>query len=60
MGVIMSKVSPFHSVKEPKKQVYHNNNKCEEGNNIEKQYLRSGTDNRNLCSRCKELNDQGK
>jgi hypothetical protein len=32
----MSKVAPFHSVKETDRQVYHDNDKCTEGNNIER------------------------
>ena len=56
----MPKVAPFHSVKEPTRQVYHDNSACTEGNNIEAKYKRSGTDNRPLCERCKELAAQGK
>ncbi len=48
----MSKVSPFHSVKQA---VYHDNKKCTEGNNIEKENLRSGTGGKPKCSHCSKL-----
>lgn len=48
------KVSPFHSTR-PGTSVYHDNNKCTEGNNIEKQNRRSGTGGLRKCSRCKSL-----
>lgn len=49
------KVSPFHSVKETARQVYHDDDQCTEGNNIEEENKRSGTDGRPKCERCKEL-----
>ncbi|MBK7233807.1 MAG: hypothetical protein IPH93_16485 [Saprospiraceae bacterium] len=52
----MAKSAPFHSVRETDKQVYHNNSSCTEGNNIEPQYRRSGTDNRPLCKSCEKIN----
>lgn len=52
---IVGKVSPFHSVKETDRQVYHDDDQCTEGNNIEKENKRSGTDGRPKCERCKEL-----
>jgi len=51
----MAKVSPFHSVRPNTRNVYHNNDKCTEGNNIETQYKRSGTDGRPLCDHCNRL-----
>lgn len=48
-------VNPFHS-KRKEVEVYHNNNKCTEGNNIERENLRQGTGGRRLCERCKDLN----
>jgi len=60
MGVNMSRVSSFHSKKETDRKVYHDNNKCTEGNNIEKKYLASGTDGRPLCDHCKRLDAEGK
>jgi len=53
------KVSPFHS-KKPGTEVYHNNNKCTTGNNIESYYKTSGTGGHRLCKDCKDLNAQGK
>lgn len=39
------------------KEVYHNNTKCTEGNNIEKRYYTLGKGSgRTLCKRCKDLN----
>ena len=55
----MTKVSAFYSVKPNDRNVHHNNNKCTEGNNIEKFNRRDGTDNRPLCEHCKRLNDRG-
>jgi hypothetical protein len=53
----MTKVSAFYSIKQ---HVHHNNNKCTEGNNIEKENLRSGTGNKPLCDHCAKLNQEGK
>ncbi len=53
------KKDPWHSTR-PGETVYHDNDQCTEGNNIEAHYLKSGTGNRNLCSRCKKLDDEGK
>lgn len=55
----MAKVNPTHSVK-PQQEVYHNNDKCTERNNIEKENLRTGTAGRRLCSKCQRLNEEGK
>ncbi len=46
----MAKVAPFHSIKQ---NVYHDDNTCTEGNNIEKENLRSGTDSKPKCKNCK-------
>ena len=54
----MPKASPIYSKKY--RNVYHNNSKCTERNNIEKENVASGTGGLPLCSRCKELNAQGK
>lgn len=51
----MAKVSPFHSVKPNTSNVYHDNDKCTEGNNIESQYRRSGTGGRPRCAHCNRL-----
>jgi hypothetical protein len=48
----MAKVPAYHSVKQ---EVHHNNNKCTEGNNIEKENLRSGTGGKPLCKHCSNL-----
>ena len=53
------KVSPFYS-KIKGTRVYHNNDKCHLGDNINKKYKRTGTDKRRLCKECKELNKEGK
>ena len=55
----MPKVSPFHSKKSGIK-VYHNNNKCTEGNKIESYNKLSSTGGLRLCDRCRELNAQDK
>lgn len=50
------KTQPFHSVKQ---SVHHNNTRCTEGNNIERENLRSGTGGKPLCHHCQSLNNQG-
>ena len=50
----MAKVSPFHSAKAGT-AVYHNDNVCTEGNNIESYNRRNGTGGHPLCSRCRNL-----
>ena len=49
------KVPPFHSVEKTDRKVYHDNNACTEGNNIEKKNVRPGTDGRPKCERCLRL-----
>lgn len=51
----MAKVGAFHSVKLGTPRVYHNDDKCTEGNNIESYNRRSGTDGRPLCDHCRRL-----
>jgi hypothetical protein len=53
----MPQTSPWHSVKENR---HHNNTSCTEGNNIEKENRRPGTDGKPLCEHCDRLNKQGK
>ena len=55
----MSQVAPFHSARQGE-TVYHNNNKCTEGNNIESYNLRQGTGGLRLCEKCAKLNAEGK
>lgn len=55
----MPKVPAFHSIKESSK-VHHNNSKCTEGNNIERENKRDGTGGKPLCDHCKRLNEEGK
>ena len=52
------KVNQFHS-KLPGTEVYHNNNRCTLGNNIESYNRTSGTGGLRLCSKCKERNARG-
>ena len=49
----MAKVAPFHSVKVLR--VYHDNDACPEGGNIEARNRRSGTDGRMRCEHCARL-----
>ena len=49
----MAKVSPFHS--KVQKDVYHDNDRCTEGNNIESYNRVSGTGGLPKCSHCKRL-----
>lgn len=51
----MAKVPPFHSKRLNDPNVYHDNDKCTEGNNIEKQNRAPGTDGRPKCKHCQQL-----
>lgn len=51
----MAKVSPIYSVKPSARQVYHNDNRCTERNNIERENVRQGTGGRPLCDHCARL-----
>lgn len=46
------KVAPWHA---EGSAVYHDNNRCTEGNNIEARNKKAGTGGKRKCSRCKEL-----
>ncbi len=48
----MAKVAPFHAVNS---NVYHDNSKCTEGNNIESGNKRQGTGGKKKCEHCKRL-----
>ncbi len=48
----MAKVSPFHA---ENSDVYHDNDSCTEGNNIETRNWRSGTGGKSKCDHCKRL-----
>jgi hypothetical protein len=47
---------PWHSYLQP---VHHDNTNCNTGNNIEREYLRSGTGNKPLCAECARLKRYG-
>lgn len=59
LGGLIMRISPFHSIRKDI-NVYHNNNKCTEGNNIERKNFKHGTGGKRLCERCKKLNREGK
>ena len=50
----MARVAPWHSVRDTDRKVYHDSDKCTEGNNIEAKYRRAGTDGRPRCKNCDE------
>lgn len=54
----MAKTKPWHTIKKDprKKDVYHNDTSCTEGNNIERENRREGTGGRPLCEHCERLN----
>ena len=56
----MAQRAPWHSVKEWDRKVYHDNTSCTEGNNIEKENMRSGTGGRPKCEHCDTLDRQGR
>lgn len=49
----MAKCAPFYSVKQ--RDVYHDNDDCTEGNNIERHYWASGTGGLPRCTHCERL-----
>jgi hypothetical protein len=51
----MGKVPAFHSKREADPKVYHDNDRCTEGNNIERQNRVSGTGGRPRCKHCDRL-----
>jgi hypothetical protein len=51
----MAKVAPFYSKLNTDRRVYHDNNECTEGNNIETRNRASGTDGRPKCEHCQRL-----
>lgn len=55
------KVSPFYS-KIKGIKVYHNNDECHLGDNINPKYLKQGygIGKRRLCELCEKLNSEGK
>ena len=53
----MPRVAPVYSIKQ---SVHHNNSRCTERNNIERENLRAGTGGKPLCQHCKRLNAEGK
>jgi len=51
----MAKVAAFHSKKPGTPSVYHDNNSCKEGNNIEPENKVNGTGGRPQCKHCATL-----
>jgi hypothetical protein len=51
----MAKVAPFHSKLASDRAVYHDDDKCTEGNNIEPRNRASGTGGRPKCEHCQRL-----
>ena len=54
----MKTLNSWYSAK-PDIVVYHNNDECTEGNNIEPKNVREGTGEKKLCSHCARLNKSG-
>jgi hypothetical protein len=51
----MAKVPPFHSKRPNDRNVYHDNDRCTEGNNIENYNRVPGTGGRPRCEHCARL-----
>jgi hypothetical protein len=51
----MAGIAPFHSVLLTDRKVYHDNDACTEGNNIEAKNRRPGTGGRPKCEHCQRL-----
>lgn len=54
-GSNVAKVAAFHSKLPNAPQVYHDDNQCTEGNNIEPRNRESGTGGRPKCEHCQRL-----
>jgi hypothetical protein len=57
------KTSPWFSMESEtpeSENVHHDNTKCPEGDSIQKNYRRYGTDNRPLCKQCEKLDATGR
>jgi hypothetical protein len=54
------KVAPIYSVRPYAPHKYHDNDRCTERNNIERENVRQGTGGRPLCDHCERLNREGK
>jgi len=50
------KKAPWHSIKQDR---HHDNTACTEGNNIERENLRTGTGGKPLCQHCARLDALG-
>jgi Protein of unknown function (DUF2442) len=51
-----AKKSPWYSIKQ---SVYHDNSRCNTGNNIDPECLRQGTGGKPLCQECNHLDQTG-
>ena len=51
----MAKVAPFHSNKPSDDPVYHDNDSCTEGDNIQPENKVQGTGGRKQCDHCSRL-----
>jgi hypothetical protein len=51
----MAKVEPWHSSRDTDREVYHYNDQCTEGSQVEDQDRRPGTGNRKPCEECMRL-----
>lgn len=54
-GQQMPRTNAWHSILQ---HVHHDNTRCTEGNNIERQYLRQGTGGKPLCKHCERLDNE--
>lgn len=48
----MAKVSPWYSIRQQDRNVYHDNTECPEGNEIDHKYRKAGHRCRVRCPRC--------
>jgi hypothetical protein len=54
-GRRMGKISPFHSTQATDRAVYHDDDRCSEGNSIPSRNRREGTGGRPKCEQCEQL-----
>lgn len=51
----MAKVSPWYSVRQRDRNVFHDNDECPEGNAIQPEYRKAGHRCRTRCRQCAKL-----
>lgn len=48
----MANMRPWHSIRETDRKVYHDDSRCSEGESIETEFRREGTEGLRKCDEC--------